>query len=54
MEEYDSFQVFDDYPDVPDVQAGFRKAEEPEIKLSTSVELWKSKRVPEKYPFLFY
>ena len=37
--------------ELPDVQAGFRKAEEPEIKLPTSADHGKSKRVPEKHPF---
>ena len=32
--------------ELPDVQAGFRKVEEPEIKLQTSAGLSKSKRVP--------
>ena len=31
-----------------DVQAGLEKAEEPEIKLPTSVDHRKSKRIPEK------
>ena len=38
----------------PDVQAGFRKDREPEIKLPTSAGSWKSKRVPEKHLFLLY
>ena len=38
----------------PDVQAGFRKAEEPKIKLPTSVGHQKSKRVPETHLLLFY
>ena len=38
----------------PDVQAGFRKAVEPEVKLSTSIGSSKSKRVPEKHLFLLY
>ena len=33
----------------PDLHAGFRKVEEAEIKLPTSLDHWKSKRVPEKY-----
>ena len=37
-----------------DVQACFRKAEEPEIKLPTSARSWKNKRVPEKHLFLLY
>ena len=40
--------------EIPDVQAGFRKAEEPEIKLPTSLDHGKSKRVPEKHLFLLY
>ena len=38
----------------PDVQAGFRKAEEPEIKLPTSAGSWKKQEVPEKHLFLLY
>ena len=37
-----------------DVQAGFRKAVEPEVKLSTSVGSSKSKRAPEKRLLLLY
>ena len=37
--------------ELPDVQAGFRKAEELEIKL---LDHGKSKRVPEKHQFLLY
>ena len=40
--------------EVPGVQAGFRKAEEPEIKLPTSTGSSKSKRAPEKHLFLLY
>ena len=40
--------------ELPDDQAGFRKAEEPEIKLSTSAGWSKNKIVPEKYLFLLY
>ena len=45
--------------DLPDVQARFRKAEEPEIKLPTSIGSWmvfhwKTKRVPEKHLLLLY
>ena len=40
--------------ELPNAQAGFRKAEEPEIKLPTSVGSSKSKRVPEKHLFLLY
>ena len=32
----------------PDVQAGFKKAEEPEIKLSTSAGLWKKQESSRK------
>ena len=38
----------------PDVQAGFRKAEEPEIKLPHPLDHGKSKRVLEKHLLLFY
>ena len=38
----------------PDIQAGFRKPEEPEIKLPTSVGSSKIKRIPEKYPLPLY
>ena len=40
--------------DLPDVQAGLEKAEEPEIKLPTSLDHGKSKRVPEKHLILLY
>ena len=40
--------------ELPDVQAGFQKAEEPEIKLPTLLDHRKSKRVPEKDLFLLY
>ena len=45
--------------ELPEVQAGIRKAEEPEIKLPTSAGSSKkqenrSKRVPEKHLFLLY
>ena len=40
--------------ELPDVQAAFEKAEEPEIKLPTSLDHQKSKRVPEKHIFLLY
>ena len=39
--------------ELPDVQAGFRKAEEPEIKLPVSAGSSK-KRVPEKHLLLLY
>ena len=34
---------------LPDIQAGWEKAEEPEIKLPTSADHRKSERAPEKY-----
>ena len=34
--------------DLPDVQAGFRKAEEPEIKLPTSIGSWKKQESSRK------
>ena len=40
--------------ELPDVQAGFRKSSEPEIKLPTSTGSSKNKRVPEKHLFLLY
>ena len=40
--------------ELPDVHAGFRKAREPEIKLPTSLDHQKSKRVPEKHLLLLY
>ena len=40
--------------ELPDVQAGLQKAEEPEIKLPTLLDHRKSKRVPEKHLFLPY
>ena len=40
--------------ELPDVQARARKAEEPEIKLPTSVGSEKSKRVPKKHLLLLY
>ena len=40
--------------ELPHVQAGFEKTEEPEIKLPISAGLSKSKRVPEKHLFLLY
>ena len=40
--------------ELPYVQAGFRKAEDPEIRLPTSAGSSKSKRVPEKHLFLLY
>ena len=40
--------------ELPDVQVGFTKAEEPEIKLPTSAGSSKKPRVPEKHVFLLY
>ena len=40
--------------EIPGVQADFRKAEEPEIKLPTLLDHQKSKRVPEKHLLLLY
>ena len=34
--------------EIPDVQAGFRKAEEPEIKWPTSAGSWKKQESPRK------
>ena len=34
--------------ELPDIQAGFRKAEEPEIKLPTSVGSWKKQESSRK------
>ena len=34
--------------ELPDVQAGFRKAEEPEIKLATSAGSWKKQESSRK------
>ena len=38
--------------ELPDVQHGLEKAEEPEIKLPTSIGSEKSKRIPEKHLLL--
>ena len=40
--------------ELPDIQAGFRKGKEPEIKLPTSLDHRKSKRVLEKHLLLLY
>ena len=40
--------------ELPDVQAGFRKGKEPEIKLPTSARSSKKQRVPEECLFLLY
>ena len=42
------------YCEPPDVQGGLEKAEEAEIKLPTSLDHLKSKRVPEKHLFLLH
>ena len=39
---------------LPDVQAEFRKAEEPEIKLPTFVGSWKKQEIPEKHLLLLH
>ena len=39
--------------ELADVQNGFRKAEEPEIKLPTSLDNQKSKKIPENIYFCF-
>ena len=45
LQQYVNFQMF---------KLALEKAEEPEIKLPTSLHHRKSKRVPEKYLFLLY
>ena len=40
--------------ELPDVQAGFRKAEEPEIKLPTSSGSWKKQESSRKTSILFF
>ena len=40
--------------ELPDVQAGFKKAEESDIKLPTSAGSSKSKRIPGNYLLLFH
>ena len=40
--------------ELPDVQAGFRKAEEPEIKLPTFAGHRKAKEFQKKHLFLLY
>ena len=40
--------------ELPDVQAGLEKAEEPEINCQHPLDHRKSKRVPEKHRFLLY
>ena len=40
--------------ELPDVQAGFRKAEEPEIKLPIPTESRKSKKIPENHLLLLH
>ena len=45
LQQYENFQMF---------KLDLEKAEEPEIKLPTSLDHGKSKRVPEKHLFLLY
>ena len=40
--------------ELPDIKLDLEKAEEPEIKLPTSIGSSKSKRVPEKHLLLLY
>ena len=40
--------------ELPDVQDGLEKGEEPEIKVPTSIGSSKSRRAPEKHLFLLY
>ena len=40
--------------ELPGVQAAFKKAEEPEIKLPTSAGSWKKQESQEKHLFLLY
>ena len=40
--------------ELPDIQTGFRKAEEPEIKLSTSAGSWKKQESFRKHLLLLY
>ena len=40
--------------ELPDVQTGLKKAEEPEIKLPTSTESQKKQESSEKHLFLLY
>ena len=40
--------------ELPDVQVGFRKGKEPEIKLPTSARSSNRKRLPKKCLFLLY
>ena len=40
--------------ELPDVQAGLEKAEEPEIKLSTFVGSWRKQASPEKYLLMLH
>ena len=40
--------------ELPDVQAGFRKGRGTRDQIATSVDHRKSKRIPEKHPFLIY
>ena len=40
--------------ELPDVQPGFRKGQEPEIKLPTSAGSWKKQESSRKHLFLLY
>ena len=40
--------------ELPDIQTGFRKAEEPEIKLSTSAGSWKKQENSRKNIYLCF
>ena len=40
--------------ELPDNQAGFENAEEPEIKLTTAAGSWKKQESSEKHLFLLY
>ena len=42
------------YHKIIDIQAGFKKAEEPEINCQHPLDHWKSKRVPGKHLLLLY
>ena len=40
--------------ELPDVQAGFVKADEPEIKLPNTLDHWKNVNIPEKHQLLLH
>ena len=42
------------YHEIIDIQAGFKKTEEPEINCQHPLDHWKGKRVPEKHLLLLY